>query len=121
MARLVLNLESAFYSAVTAGEVFNILNWTGTDGSTDACVGSSDIGCFGTFNDVTFADSQIIGQIDTFVEQVNSDANGQELDLVVEGISVSGTPEPGTLSMLFCAMLIGGGVTWYRRKRKYVA
>jgi hypothetical protein len=32
--------------------------------------------------------------------------------------SDSATPEPGTLSMLIVAMLIGGGITWRMRRRE---
>jgi hypothetical protein len=117
---IALNLDqNGVFENVIQGDYFNVLNWTGVDGSTDACTGSADTGCFGTFNDLTFLDS--LGNLDTFVEQINAGDGGTQLDLVVVGVSSTATPEPGTLSMLFCAMLIGGGVTWYRRKRHNVA
>ena len=82
----------------TVGEVFDIINATG--GVTDNL----------TYSPAMFGNG---------LELVKLDNGPDEVDLEVE--QVVATPEPGTLSMLFCAMLIGGGVTWYRRKRKNIA
>lgn len=90
---LDLTLEPGFDA--TLGTMFDIINWT---------VGSTP-GDFATFNDVAFDNNTR-----TFAEVFN--ANGTELDL-----EVVATPEPSTLSMLFCAMMVGAGIAWRTRRR----
>ena len=47
----------------------------------------------------------------TFAEVFN--ANGTELDL-----EVVPTPEPSTLSMIFCAMMAGAAIAWRAQRRR---
>jgi hypothetical protein len=100
---LDLTLESGF--AASVGTVFDIFSWT---------VGPLN-GNFNTFNDQTFNNGT-----ETFQEVI--EANQVDLDVIdVVGPPPpppSSTPEPSTLSMLFCAMLIGGGVSWRIRRRR---
>jgi hypothetical protein len=91
---LNLTLEPGFDAAV--GTVFDIAALTG-----------AVKGNFSTFNDQTFD-----GGTRTFVELIN----GQQVDLDVVS-TTSSTPEPSTLGMMLCAMLVGGGITWRVRRR----
>ena len=96
---LDLTLEPGFDAAL--GTEFDIINWT---------VGDTP-GDFNTFNDVTFDSGTR-----TFAEVFN--ANGTELDLDVVATGTSATPEPSTLSMLFCAMMAGAAIAWRARRRR---
>jgi hypothetical protein len=97
---LDLTLEPGFDAAL--GSVFDIINWT---------VGSTP-GDFTTFNDVTFD-----GGTRTFAEVFNVNGKELDLDMVATGIT-SPTPEPSTLSMLFCAMIVGAAIAWRTRRRR---
>lgn len=91
---LNLTLEPGFDAAV--GTVFDIAALTG-----------AVRGNFSTFNNQTFDSGTR-----TFVELIS----GQQVDLDV--VSTSPTaPEPSTLGMMLCAMLVGGGITWRVRRR----
>ena len=96
---LDLTLEPGFDAAL--GTEFDIINWT---------VGDTP-GDFSTFNDVSFD-----GGTRTFAEVFNAD--GTELDLDVVATGTSATPEPSTLSMLFCAMMVGAAICWRARRRR---
>jgi hypothetical protein len=91
---LELTLESGFDAAI--GTEFEILSWTG-----------SETGNFSTF------DNQIFDGNRTFAEIFN----GNQLDLEVVS-TVGATPEPSTFGMLFCALLMGAGITWRARRRQ---
>ena len=88
---------------IQAGTVFDIINSTNGTVSGDLLA----------FNNQTWDNGS--GPL-TFQEVIN----GNQLDLDVVDVSTSSTPEPSTLSMLFCAMLVGGGITWRIRRRRPV-
>jgi fibronectin-binding autotransporter adhesin len=92
---LDLTLESGFDAAL--GAQFNIINWTG-----------SETANFSSFNNRIFDGNR------TFQEVFN----GNQVDLVVVSTVAPTAPEPSTLAMLFCAMLMGAGITWRIRRRE---
>jgi len=101
---LTLNLGNDFNAL--AGTVFDIVNWTN---NTDP-----ESGDFSNFIDPVFDNGTL-----TFQED-NQTLFPNQIDLVVVAVPPVGssTPEPSTLSMLFCAMLLGGGITWRSRRRR---
>ncbi len=77
-------------SAINANTVFELMSWTGTETGNFSSINGLDINGL------------------NFTEQIN----GNQLDL-----DITNTPEPSTLSMLFCAMLIGAAIAWRVRRR----
>ena len=91
---LMITLAQGFDSdnSVYAGEVFDIMNWTGTENG----------------NFANFIGATLTGGL-TLEEQIN----GNQLDLVA-----AATPEPSTFVMMFSVMLLGaGGALFIRRRR----
>jgi hypothetical protein len=94
---LEVTLEQGFDANI--GTVFDVIDWM-VPGAT---------GDFSGFVDPTFDNGTL-----TFKEVLN----GNQLDLDVVAATASSTPEPSTISMFLCGLLLGGVALGVRRRRR---
>ncbi len=98
---LDLTLEPGFDAPV--GQIFQIMTWSSAETAAEA-------GDFSVFNNQTFDGGTRAFQ-ETFFYGASS--NGLELEVVAVAPPA---PEPSTVAMMVCALTMGVGVVWKRRR-----